>query len=513
LFDKDSVVIGEFINHSNGNVESNVATFLSSYIQVKPSTQYVFNPFLITYVLYDVDKNYITGADGQSGFTTTSNSYYVRFRNSTSLGGNMSQSLLDSQNAQLEQGTTATTYEPYRKSKKTYLGAFRKLDETTYDEFNEEQKTTRVGYVESIDDELVGYNGKTLRDVFGDSSNVQSVGKNLFDLEAFKTFLNTKASTSNAYIDGVILNAKAAGGVNFVPFDFLNFKPLTQYTLKMDVREVTTDQEIRFRIYYDDGTYTQLIAAPLTTSFATFSATSTAGKTVTYMTLVYSYPSQYELRNIQLEQGTTATAYEPYIDIDILVNDWSLYYEGVLKHLYDPDDIFGTNEPTLEEFESLLHAYELLQAGESSARYLLPEPIVEPIQTSGDTHLLSYPNSFITQTSLLTNLEKYTTQITFSYPIEKLNKLIILNGDGTQTNLDTSLATIAIDNLSLTHPDLTLNDFIYYEATVKDSLNYTDLNFTFYKDSKVVVDSVTSDLIKWHVKASNGVLSLEGDIV
>ena len=94
------------------NIQYSTDFNISDYIPVEPSTSYCLQPFLkiaAKYILYDKNKNYITGyelaeiLDRKGIFTTTSKTRYIRV------------SILKSaQNKyQLELGTKATSYEPY----------------------------------------------------------------------------------------------------------------------------------------------------------------------------------------------------------------------------------------------------------------------------------------------------------------------------------------------------------------------------------------------------------------
>ncbi|MGD9679303.1 MAG: hypothetical protein AB7V16_13255, partial [Vulcanibacillus sp.] len=179
----------------------------------------------------------------------------------------------------------------------------------------------------------------TYRDVFGDSSTVEAVGKNLFDGELRNGSYFTTDGSFSTSID------------NFANVNPIYVKPSTTYKIKDNLG---TWNYILF--YYD-----------INGNFISYQLGSTGETTVTvpancaYMNFrIYLASSGLTIPtiSIQLEQGTTATDYEQYIDIDILLNDWSLYYEGILKHLYDPDNIFGTNEPTLVKFEEMLAYYE-----------------------------------------------------------------------------------------------------------------------------------------------------------
>lgn len=79
----------------------------TNFIKVKQSTAYIFSndlSYSINVWLYDADKNYISFTT--EAFTTPSNCHYIKFR-TASTQNNLNVLF------QLEQGTTATTYEPY----------------------------------------------------------------------------------------------------------------------------------------------------------------------------------------------------------------------------------------------------------------------------------------------------------------------------------------------------------------------------------------------------------------
>ena len=113
LYNKDSSQIENNKWISSGNVENSSSSYIvSDYMKIKASTQYIVsgltnsgnNP---SYCFYDESKNYISGATHSLrtsySFTTPENAYYIRD----------SIAKVDMDTYQLEEGTTATSYEQY----------------------------------------------------------------------------------------------------------------------------------------------------------------------------------------------------------------------------------------------------------------------------------------------------------------------------------------------------------------------------------------------------------------
>ena len=87
------------------------------YIRVKPNTKYALffhsGENYANVFTYDKDKNFISYKGFRESFTTEPNAYYIRFYNT------YNNDLVT--NIQLEEGTQATTYEPYQEDKLTIL--------------------------------------------------------------------------------------------------------------------------------------------------------------------------------------------------------------------------------------------------------------------------------------------------------------------------------------------------------------------------------------------------------
>lgn len=108
LFNKDAVINGKYISVDNGTVANNEASSTSEYIEISPDTTYIIScnsPTNIRYALYDHNKTFISGLKSSDAFTTPSTAAYIR----------ISMLTVSLNTAQLEEGSTATSYEPYYK--------------------------------------------------------------------------------------------------------------------------------------------------------------------------------------------------------------------------------------------------------------------------------------------------------------------------------------------------------------------------------------------------------------
>lgn len=83
-----------------------------NFIKVEPNTQYIIsNDLGYSFVIhvYDQNKNWIQRLSGTISFITTENTKYIRFRSGTNQN-NLNVKI------QIEEGTVATPYEPYKES-------------------------------------------------------------------------------------------------------------------------------------------------------------------------------------------------------------------------------------------------------------------------------------------------------------------------------------------------------------------------------------------------------------
>ena len=99
------------------------------------------------------------------------------------------------------------------------------------------------------------------------------------------------------------------------------FKPNTQYTVSFDVKTIlrsgqtTSGADNVFCFFYDDGTRSVIQNIYTQTDWVHKVLTSTVGKTVVAVglyTVEYRSYSYVDIDSFQLEEGSTATEYEPY---------------------------------------------------------------------------------------------------------------------------------------------------------------------------------------------------------
>ena len=91
------------------------------------------------------------------------------------------------------------------------------------------------------------------------------------------------------------------------------FKENTQYTFSAYVKQGSSDTNIRLNVIYTDGTYNGELLFTKSTSEVYISEKSDSGKTISEVQWYYGSYGTATLRNFKIEEGTTATPYEPYI--------------------------------------------------------------------------------------------------------------------------------------------------------------------------------------------------------
>lgn len=132
LFDKNKVILNYELQGTVGTITAHEGWFVSDFIAIDGDTDYYISGERTSgtsNAFYDENYNYIDFAQALEGtYKTPSNAKYVRFN------GLISE--LDT-NIQLEQGSTATTYEEYI-DKKIYT----KNDNGVYEEFYSKEHDT-----------------------------------------------------------------------------------------------------------------------------------------------------------------------------------------------------------------------------------------------------------------------------------------------------------------------------------------------------------------------------------
>lgn len=140
---------------------------------------------------------------------------------------------------------------------------------------------------------------------------VTGCGKNMFDDSKIAGLTGWQFSNGMYYgLPAYLHNAFGPnGGTPLVT----RFKPMTQYTLSCDAyAEVTAERPVggTFRFEYTDGSHENVNINTATKSKYTF--VSADGKTLLNFRMSYGHNVMTYMGNIQLEEGTVATAYEPY---------------------------------------------------------------------------------------------------------------------------------------------------------------------------------------------------------
>jgi hypothetical protein len=128
-------------------------------------------------------------------------------------------------------------------------------------------------------------------------------GKNLFDVSK-----RLVGSFENGDLKITGSTAKVYG---------YQFKENTQYTFSAWLKNADTTGNVDFAIRYTDGTYVNNVLQNRTTEYKYVTYTSEAGKTISEFKVHYDYYTGYAyIKNgeLQIEEGSEATPYEPYTE-------------------------------------------------------------------------------------------------------------------------------------------------------------------------------------------------------
>lgn len=132
-----------------------------------------------------------------------------------------------------------------------------------------------------------------------------NLGKNLFDESLI---LNATGWTldSNNYYTGYATDLRTYFNNNK---DIIKFEANTQYTISLNAYNGTATSP-RLRITYTDTTYSE--TSNFSSTATDISLTSTANKTIDYITMNYGTNGTIFIKNMQIEAGTEASSYSPY---------------------------------------------------------------------------------------------------------------------------------------------------------------------------------------------------------
>ena len=108
------------------------------------------------------------------------------------------------------------------------------------------------------------------------------------------------------------------------------FKENTQYTFSAYIKQSNSNTNIRLGIEYTDGTIDSNFLLTQSTSEVYISTTSQSGKTISEVKWYWGAAGTTTFRNLQIEEGTTATSYEPYIpSVKMLADEVSSQNESL----------------------------------------------------------------------------------------------------------------------------------------------------------------------------------------
>lgn len=305
LFNENSVTKGYAIN-SDGNGDSSSVTNTSGFIKVragKYTLSYDYsslaNQTSRGYCYFDNNLNYIAGnVYNPSNRTTTftiANDGYIRF----SFDKNCT-------NIQLEQGQTATNYEAPIEQK-----IYTKNNNGFYEEFNQDEVT-----ISSV--EPSGKNNKVWF----------KKGKNLFD--AYEYAYYTRSVNETFQIKNA--NSIAVSGNNQtwsrVQITISNLKPNTQYTISSTVKN-TSQHNAAIIVTIGGGESQNTSAVDGATLNVGFTTDATGGIEVSLFSnwSSSSLSETITYNNLQIEQGSSRTSFEPYVEPTIYTKNSSNIYE------------------------------------------------------------------------------------------------------------------------------------------------------------------------------------------
>lgn len=251
--DDDQYGKGMYWNASNGTLYESTAYYASPKIPVQPDTQYVRNAGANANIFYDVNGDYLNFESTGQSITTPSNAYYVAFNIAVDV---------DHATVQLEKGTTSTAWSPFANiCPISGWDGVSVYAEPTYDPTADPKASVTFG--------------------------VQ--GKNLFNkndagIETKKAISNTSGNTYTA-------NSWSVSG-------YIPVKPNEYYILSSDGSD---DLDI---VFFDENkTYI--------TGYSDGRSAKQAPANARYVRFDYKTAN---VDNTMLEQGQSASAYEPYRD-------------------------------------------------------------------------------------------------------------------------------------------------------------------------------------------------------
>jgi len=277
LFDKNRAIVGAFIDRNTGGLTAFATAYFSDYILVNSSTSYKFSgneqPTNTPYAWYTEAKVYISGGlNVANAITSPSNAKYIRFTINSSAG---------LPTIQIEQGTTATSYEAFVPNSPSS-----------------------------------NYPSPIINSGDGGTVTLWSHKKNLFSC-------NLESGTMNS------LNQLIENNTRLRTADFIKVSENTTYYLKVK------ETNIQCTIFYFNKESTTAISLTsfLNVPLSITTPTNTYRIKIVFKKIDNSIINISDISEIQLELGTTATAYEPYQGAEYPITLPSGYIGGSLPNL------------------------------------------------------------------------------------------------------------------------------------------------------------------------------------
>ena len=154
-------------------------------------------------------------------------------------------------------------------------------------------------------------------------------GKNEFDFNKFASDVSNVYTVEGTPENFTIKHTKGENGIYNI-----DLKEKTQYIISG--KAFTNVANFNMVVVYTDGSKSSIVAQYDDSILnKSFSVKTTEGKTVSHISIfLYGYTKQLELKDFMIEQGTTATPYEPYIEpneVTFNLNDEKLRSVGDVK--------------------------------------------------------------------------------------------------------------------------------------------------------------------------------------
>lgn len=446
--DKD--VVDGYLIAADGSISSNSNAYLTGFIKVKPNTTYVFNRAATSYFnFYDNNKQYLsTSALTSTSVTTPANCYYIRTYSSYSTK--------DKTALQIEMGSLATTYEPFRQSALYLQSPELRSNGTTKDEIR--KGTNGYELVKRVGVGTLGANGVTGGDFEGGLIGTLTIAD-----EVATWTLNTTNPISGTK-DGLLQVTTVGTGP---------YRPLISTVLTRASGQL---RKFSFKYKVNSGTF---ILAGFNTG---------SGNYLIPITLTGS--------------GT----YQRYYVADG-ANGFAIFLDG--RNLFNAQ---------IDDVKDELVAVAGLASGTgatvvttelgSNVHYTLATPTITPIAHGG--LLNSNQNGTTYFEPVVADAGVYGTNLAIQltdYPIASFES-IRKYANGTYTELSTATAVIAGDGLSFTHTGLTSGDLVMFTYNYNKESVGRSMTLTHYDNRYVIADTANSKVYRWIISSTNGVPSI-----